>query len=65
MLFRSLVANSYRSELIAGMGLQSQHLLQCANLANHTIIARVKRPTKDYQLEQLADVLLAFSTANP
>lgn len=57
--FQALRANSYRFRFLRGMGLGPRHLQQCSALASGTPVARISRPRAGFDIDGLADVILA------
>lgn len=55
-----LFEHSYRSELLSGFGLQKSHFLKCVEIASRTQLARLRRPTSGFQLEELCDEIIDF-----
>ena len=51
--FSPLQDNTYRINFLEGFGLQSSHLKRCSELANHTEITRIHRPSNSFQIDEL------------
>jgi len=54
-----LRTNSYRFNFLQGMDLAPRHLQQCAALAAKVRVAEISRPRAGFDIEGLADLLLA------
>lgn len=61
--FEPLLANTYRNFYLEGMGLKSQHLQLCGNLARHIHLAKVSRPKAAFKLDELMERLLEYMAA--
>jgi hypothetical protein len=63
--FMPLRSNTYRLSFLNGLGLKSEHLKRCGQLAGKIHLVRVTRPKSGFKLEPLIDYLLADIAANP
>ena len=52
-MYPPLFANTYRAQLIGGLGLKAAHLKQCGRLAAQIRLSRIKRPKKGFDLDGL------------
>jgi hypothetical protein len=57
--FKPLLANTYRRRFMEGMSLHPEHLQRCGALAGRVHLARVVRPEKGFDIDGLAEALLA------
>jgi len=57
--FEALRSNSYRFRFLKAMDIGPQHLQQCSKLAEHAPLARVFRPRAGFDIDGLADLILA------
>ncbi len=53
--FLPLKNQTYRKTYIEGLGLTTQHLKQCAQLANTISMIRITRPTSGFDIDQLVE----------
>lgn len=60
--FQALRANSYRFRFLKGMDLGPRHLQQCSALAAETPVVQVFRPRAGFDIDGLADLILADLT---
>ncbi len=56
--FTCLTNNAYRSDAIIGLGLKSQHLKQCSQLAQRAHIAEINRPSEHFCAPDMIDMVL-------
>jgi hypothetical protein len=56
--FTTLVANTYRSVLLDGMNIRSNHFELASKLARSVEVIRVRRPADAYTVVQVADLVL-------
>ncbi|MGB0720803.1 MAG: hypothetical protein ACPGU7_00275 [Gammaproteobacteria bacterium] len=63
--FPILHDNSFRLRFIKGMGRESEHLAQCAQLAARVRLARVTRPSDGFSLEGVLDLILQDAATHP
>ncbi len=63
--FLPLRNNTYRLRYLDGMALKRDHLQLCGKLAGNIRLARVTRPRRDFQLDELIDQLIADMAENP
>ena len=56
--FKKLISNTYRNELIEGLGLKSHHLDLCSKLATTTHMINIERPTSVFNGYQLVDMII-------
>lgn len=54
--------NTYRINYLAGLGLKAQHLKLCGQLANQIDVTCITRPSAQFQLDQLVDLIEADRT---
>lgn len=57
--FQALCSNSYRFPFVKAMGLGSWHMQRCSAFATNVRIARIFRPRVGFDLDGLADLMLA------
>ncbi|WP_370235743.1 hypothetical protein [Brevundimonas sp.] len=57
--FQALRANTYRFRFLKGMDLGPRHLQQCSALAAATPVVQVSRPRAGFDIDGLADLILA------
>lgn len=62
--FRVLMTNTYRRRFMEGMALQPTHLARCGQLAGRIHLARSARPQTGFDIDGLADHLLADMAQN-
>jgi len=55
--FRLLKAQTYRSLILKKMEATIPHFKMCANVVQHVQIARIRRPTNAFLLDELADLV--------
>lgn len=53
-----LQQQTYRKSFVKGLGLNQQHLQNCANLARSARVIRILRPERTFQLQALIDLVL-------
>ncbi len=56
--FTCLTDNAYRPDAVIGLGLKSQHLKQCAQLAQNAHIMGLKRPTNHFCAPAMFELVL-------
>jgi len=59
MVFPVIVATTYRRSFLAGFGTREPHFDLASRIAQHVPVVRVIRPTTTFDLEDLADRVIA------